>query len=289
MGKLRKKTYSYWFGAPGLLIYLLIFAVPTFCGFYFALTRWDLITADFIGLKNFKDFFQQTNLRMSIINTFIYAFSTSGLKVVIALLIAAGLCRTKWKSAGFIKSMLFFPNLLGFVTVGVAFSSLLHPSLGLVNKVLAIFGIEPVKWLIDSNTAMISVIAVDVWKGLGVAIVIYIAGIKSIPETYFEAARIDGASGIKQFTHITLPLLVPSINSVITLSLIGGLKSYELIWTMTEGGPGYATEVLGSVTYKLFAQGMYGMSTAGNVIMFILISLIVFPINYFVSKREAEL
>ena len=136
---------------------------------------------------------------------------------------------------------------------------------------------------------MISCILVDVWKGLGTAMMIYIAGLSAIPRTYYEAAAIDGASSTQSFFRITLPLMVPSINTVLTLSLIGGLRTYELVYSLTGGGPGYSTEVLGSVIYKLFSRGSYGLATTGYVIMFVVISLIIYPINTYVSRKGEEI
>ena len=119
-----------------------------------------------------------------------------------------------------------------------------------------------------------------------ISVVIYIAGIQSIDKTYYEAASIDGATGWQQLKHITLPLVAPSQNSIIILSLIGGLRSFDLIWAMTGGGPGFSTDVLASVIYKQYAAGFYGLSTAGNVVMLILISVIAFPLQHFLNKRE---
>ncbi|MDY5932045.1 MAG: sugar ABC transporter permease [Candidatus Ornithospirochaeta sp.] len=274
--------------APGLLIYLIIFIIPTFCSFYFALTRWDFVSAEFIGLANFRDFFSMVSLRTSLINTFIYAFSTSLSKVILGLFIALGLTGRYTKAKGYLKTLLYFPTLLGFVVVGVAFSSLMHPN-GILNAFLANFGVGKIRWLTNPDIAMFSVIIVDFWKGIGVTMVIYIAGIQAIPADYFEAAQIDGANRFQKFFYITLPLLVASINTVFTLSLIGGLKSYELILTMTEGGPGFATQVLGLSIYKLFGQGMFGLATCGSVIQFVIISVIIFPLNSFISKREVNL
>ncbi len=288
MGNIYKKVYNYCIALPGALVYIIIFVIPTFASFYFSLTRWNLKEADFIRLDNFKTFLLQPNLKISIANTFIYAFSTSLSKVILGILIAVFLC-SGIRSAGYLKSVLFFPNLLGFVAVGVAFSSLMHPSKGLINMMITSLNGPKINWLTDENMAMLSVILVDVWKGIGVSIIIYIAGISAIPQSYYEAAVIDGASGYQQFRFITLPLCLTSINSVLTLSLIGGLRSYELVWTLTQGGPGYATEVLGSAVYKLFANGQYGLSTAGNVIIFIIVAVIIFPINTLISKREEEL
>ncbi|WP_320123523.1 sugar ABC transporter permease [uncultured Sphaerochaeta sp.] len=287
MNSYEKHVYKYWMVMPGLLIYLIIFGLPTFLSFYFSLTRWNLISTTFIGLENFKTFFSQTNLRTALGNTFIYAFSTSLSKVIFGLFIAAGLCG-KLKTSGYLKSIIYFPTLLGFVVVGIAFSSLMHPS-GIINQGLAFFGISKVRWLINPDIALFSVILVDFWKGIGVTTVIYIAGLRAISPDYYEAAKIDGASRVQTFRFITLPMIISSINTVLTLSLIGGLKSYELILTMTEGGPGFSTEVLGLVVYRLFGQGMYGLATAGSVILFISISFIIFPLNHFVAKREVEL
>lgn len=283
-----KKSYTYWMAAPGVFIYVLIFAIPTFASFYFSMTRWNLMDSVFIGFDNFKTFFSQTNTKASISNTFLFAFTTSFSKVILGMLIAMGLCG-KIKSASYLKSVIFFPTLLGNVAVGIAFASLMHPSHGLINQALTAIGLQKVKWLTDPDMALWSVMLVDFWKGIGVTTVIYIAGISSIPLTYYEAAAIDGASRFQRFKSITLPLLVPSINSVLTLSLIGGFKNYDLIWTMTEGGPGYATETLGTVVYKLFARGNYGLATAGNVILFILIAFIIYPVNTYVSRKEVEL
>ncbi len=287
MNKMDKKIYTGWLAVPGVLIYTLIFVIPTFASFYFSMTTWNLKQSTFIGLENFFAFFTMANTKAALINTAIYAFSTSSLKVVIGLLFAQYLC-SKVKSAEYLKTILFFPTLLGNVVVAIAFKKILESD-GILNQVIELLGGTGIRFLTESSTALVTCIVVDVWMGIGTAMLIYIAGISSIPESYYEAATIDGATAGERFRKITLPLLVPTINSVLTLSLIGGLRTYELVYTMTGGGPGYSTELLGSVIYKLFARGSYGLATAGYVIMFIVVSVIVFPLNSFVSKREAEL
>ena len=168
-----------------------------------------------------------------------------------------GLSSKYVRSRTYLKSLVYFPTMLSAVAVGITFTALMHPTTGLFNQVLRLFGSDGVKWLTDSDIALYSVMFVDFWKGVGTSTVIYLAGLGAIPKDYYEAADLDGAGPIQRFFRVTLPLMVPSINSVLTLSLIGGLKSYELLWTMTEGGPGYSTEILGTVTYKLFAHGNY--------------------------------
>lgn len=287
MSRIEKKIYTGWLAIPGIVIYVVIFVIPTFASFYFSMTTWNLKTSVFTGVQNFVTFFTMSNTKASLINTAVYAFVTCFAKVTLGLLIAQYLCK-KIKSAGYLKVMLFFPTLLGNVVVAIAFEKLLSSG-GIINQVLGAFGMEPVKWLTSSTWALFTCIVVDIWKGIGTAILIYVAGISAIPGTYYEAAAIDGASPRQIFTKITLPLLVPTMNTVLTLSLIGGLRTYDLIYAMTGGGPGYSTEVLGSAIYKLFARGNYGLATAGYVIMFVVVSVIVFPLNSYVAKKEAEL
>jgi raffinose/stachyose/melibiose transport system permease protein len=129
---------------------------------------------------------------------------------------------------------------------------------------------------------------VDVWKGVGLATIIYIAGIVSIPQDYFEAARVDGASSFQSFRHIVLPLARPATVTVVILSLIGGLRSFDLVWSMTRGGPGFTSDVIASVIYKQYQAGFYGLSTAGNVVLFLVVTAIVVPLFWFLSRREVE-
>jgi raffinose/stachyose/melibiose transport system permease protein len=279
------QNYSLWFLVPVLVIYGVFFLLPIITSFYYSLTVWNFDSATFCGLENYKTFFSEPSLSSSVVHTLIYAFLTSALKVVIALFIAIFLT-SQIRTKDFIRSAVFFPNLVSAMAVGLTFAALMHPTKGLFNQALNLIGLGPVNFLGDESLALYSVIATDVWKGLSISVVIYIAGIQSIDKTYYEAAAIDGATSWKQFTNITLPLVAPSQNSIIILSLIGGLRSFDLIWAMTGGGPGFATDVMASVIYKEYAYGFYGLSTAGNVIMLIVISVIAFPLQHFLNKRE---
>jgi raffinose/stachyose/melibiose transport system permease protein len=165
----------------------------------------------------------------------------------------------------------------------------MHPSRGLFNSLLAAFSIEGPDWLGNPAMALYSVIFTDVWKGVGVATVVYIAGLQAIPETYYEAASIDGAGGFQRFRFITLPLVQSSINTVIILAFIGGIRTFDLIWSMTKGGPGFATDTLASIIYKQYAYGFFGLATAGNVVMLFLIAFIAFPLYRFLISREVDI
>lgn len=277
--------YPAWFVIPSLAIFCIFFLWPIITSLYYSLTVWNFETARFTGLDNYKLFFSEHAMSSSVVHTLIYAFGTCILKVVLAFFIAVFLTG-KIKTKDFIRSAVFFPNLVSMVAVGLAFSYMMHPTKGLLNGVIQALGGTPIDFLGDPKIALLSIILVDVWKGLSISVVIYIAGIQSIDKTYYEAASIDGATPWQQLTNITLPLVAPSQNSIIILSLIGGLRTFELIWTMTGGGPGFATDVVASVIYKQYAAGFYGLSTAGNVVMLILISIIAFPLQHFLNKRE---
>jgi raffinose/stachyose/melibiose transport system permease protein len=163
----------------------------------------------------------------------------------------------------------------------------MQPSTGLINTALGTLGLPRLDWLGNPVLALFSVALVDVWKGLGIATVIFIAGILSIPNDYLEAARLEGGNWVK-FRHVILPLTRNAGFTVILLSFIGGLRTFDLIWTMTRGGPGFASDVLTSVIFKQYQAGFYGLSTAGNVVLFILVTIIVYPLMRFFNRQEIE-
>ncbi len=284
----KKKIYSNWFLLPAMIIFVGLFLLPMVASLFFSLTVWNFKDYTFVGLDNFKMFFTERSLNIGIKNTLIYAFLTCTLKVILAFFIAIFLT-SSIKTKHFLRSVIFFPNLISTIAVGITFSALMHPSKGLFNKVLDVFGIEAINWLGSTKLALYSIIGTDVWKGVGVATVIYIAGIQAIDRNYYEAASIDGASKWDQLKYITFPLCRSAMNSIIILAFVGGMRSFDLIWAMTGGGPGFATDVVASIVYKQYAAGFYGLSTAGNVIMFVMIALIVFPLQKFLLSREVDL
>ena len=282
-----RSMYPLWFYIPAGILFIVLFAVPTFASFYFSLTRWSLFDVEFVGLQNFVTFFTEPMLYQSLIDTFIYGFITSGLKVVLGLALAL-LLTGSILGRGYLRATIFFPVLVSTIGVGITFKVLMDPFDGLINKSLAVFGIEGPAWLTDPALAIYSIALVDIWKGVGIATLIYIAGIVAIPQEYYEAAKVDGAGGWKNFWHITLPLVRPATATVVLLSLIGGLRSFELIWAMTRGGPGFSSDVLASVVYKQYQAGFYGLSTAGNVILFLVVTAIILPVQYFLTRRQVE-
>lgn len=285
---MQRSPYPYWFVLPAAVVFVTLFLVPTVASLWFSLTRWDLYEAQFIGLDNFRQFFSEQNLTLGLANTVIYAIATSASKTVCGLLLAVLLTSGIW-GQGFLRTVVFFPVLVSTIGVGITFTVLMHPTKGLFNVGLAAIGIHGPGWLTDASLALYSVALVDLWKGVGLATLIYIAGLAAISPDYYEAARIDGATRVQQFWRVTVPLVQPATVTVITLSLIGGLRSFDLIWAMTRGGPGFSSDVLASVIYKQYQAGFYGLSTAGNVILFLLIATIILPLTWWFNRKEVDL
>jgi len=289
-GRARKarSIYPSWFYIPAIALYVVFFAVPTFASFYFSLTRWSLFDATFIGFDNFVTFFQNPQLFNGFIHTFEYGFVTSGAKVVLGLALAL-LLTSPVIGRGYLRAVVFFPVLVSTIGVGFVFKSLLDPFHGVVNAVLGVLHLPQPGWFTDPNMALWTIAGVDVWKGVGIATLIFMAGIVAIPQEYIEAARMDGASSWRLFRSVILPLSRPAMGTVIILSLIGGLRSFDIIWATTNGGPGFASDVIASVIYKQYQAGFFGLSTAGNVILFLVVTAIMVPVSRFINRREVEL
>lgn len=298
MAKEKKKTrtlrgaYPNSLMFPAFFLYLLLFFLPTIVSLFFSLTRWSLQDWEYVGLDNFIMYFKEQELSIGFRNTLIYAVVTSGLKVIIGLYLANFLT-SRLRSKDFLRSVIFFPTLVSTIGVGFTFSVLMDPFEGAINRAIVAtagnFGwvTDGPGWLTDANLLpLMSVAMVDVWKGVGFATLIYIAGMATIGKEYYEASAVDGASRRRQFWSITVPLIRPAMFSVILLSFIGGLRSFDLIWAMTNGGPGFISDVIASINYKQYQAGFYGLATAGNVILFIMVTALVLPLSRFLSKRE---
>ena len=286
--RLGTASYPAWFYIPAAVVFGVLFLAPMIMSFYFSLTRWTLFESTFIGFENFVQFYREPFLVKGLTNTLIYAVVTSGLKVIFGMLLGV-LLTSDIRVRTFLRSVVFFPVLVSTVGIGITFTALMHPSNGAINVGLSFFGIEGPGWLTDPAYALLSVALVDVWKGVGLATIIFIAGIVAIPREYYEAAKIEGATAVQQFWKVTVPLARPATTTVVILSFIGGLRSFDLIWSMTRGGPGFTSDVIASVIYKQYQAGFYGLSTAGNVVLFLLVSILVVPLSIYFNRKETKL
>ena len=187
------------------------------------------------------------------------------------------------KLLNFHRAVMYLPCVLSALIVGMIFKSVLNPKIGLLNTALRAVGLDALamNWLTDSKIAFNSVMAVDIWKGMGYIMTILIAGIMSIAPTYYEAAQIDGGSAWQCFRHITLPLLMPTLTVTTVLNVIYGLKVFDTVYALTNGGPGYATEVLYTGVYKEFGLGRYAVGTTLSSIM----TVVMLVVGYFMIKH----
>ena len=298
MSKAKQKKianpYSYALVAPIGIIFTIFFVIPTIVSFFFSMTRWTLFDWEFVGFENFVQYFKEASLAIGFKNTLIYGVVTSGLKVIFGLALAL-LLTGRLRAKGFLRSVVYFPVLVSTIGVGFTFSILMDPNYGAINKAIVSIGKSigwetyGPGWLVDPNLLpLFSVAFVDVWKGVGIATVLYMAGLASIPQEYYEALAVDGGGAWDKFRNITLPLVQPATAAVVILSFIGGLRSFDLIWAMTNGGPGFLSDVIASINYKQYQAGFYGLATAGNVILLFFVLAIISPVYWFFNKKEQQ-
>ncbi len=278
---------------PALLLYIVFVVYPVGSSFYYSLTNWDGINpiVHFIGFDNFKRLFQDTEVISALKTSMIYVFFVALLQNVIALLLAVSADR-RIRLKTLYRSVIFIPALLSSLSIGYIWSYIYQPTTGVLNIILKGIGLQALAhdWLGSPKYALGSVIFVTVWQYIGPSMLIYLAGLQGVPTSLYEAADIDGTSGWGKFVHITFPLIAPSLTINLVLSAIGGLKMFDLIFVMTGGGPGYATEVLSLAIYKkAFMQSSMGYGAAIAVVLSLIILLITLAQLFFLRKREVEL
>lgn len=223
-------------------------------------------------------------------NTLSFTFVTTVAKTIVGIGMALLLTNKKIKNANFHRMVIFSPQVMSFLIVGLVFKSLLHPSTGFINNMLRGIGLEIVakNWLSDLKYAFKTVMTVDTWKGAGYIMVVVIAALKSISPDYYEAASIDGASYWQQFKGITIPLIKPIIVNVTVLNITYGLRVFDIIYSLTNGGPGNATGVINTAVYKEFSKGDYAMGTTLSSILFIFVLGILYFIVKAMENAEVE-
>jgi raffinose/stachyose/melibiose transport system permease protein len=232
--------------------------------------------------------FHDSDFIVAIINTLIFMVSIVISRNVIAILLALALTGNL-KSSTYLRTAFYIPSVLSYVVVGIMFTALFQMN-GTVNKALNLIGFAiKHEWLASRETALFTVIVEDVWKWTGFHMIIYIAGINAISTDYYESARIDGASYLQRFFHITLPLLIPALTVNVTQSVIGGFRVFEQVLTLTKGGPGHKSTVIGMMIYEYFGRGFYGKSTAMSMFLSVVVIIVTVLIRRAFRRGELEL
>jgi ABC-type sugar transport system permease subunit len=264
--------------SPALLIYGLFKLYPMISGIWLALLKWDGITdPEFIGLRNFQRLFSDDVLGIALLHNMQYLAGTVVGKIVLSLFLAV-LLTQELRGRGIYRTALFMPVIMSFVVVSLMWSYMYNFQFGLVNNLLRVVGLGSLvqDWLGNPYLALWSEIIVDIWKWYGFHMVIFLAGLQTIPAELYEAARVDGASRIRQFFAITLPLLQPVLLINVTVSLAGALNTFDIPFLMTQGGPNNATLVLGLHIYQqAFQFNKLGYGAALSYALFALVSVLV--------------
>ncbi|MGQ4680618.1 carbohydrate ABC transporter permease [Paenibacillus polymyxa] len=290
--KKKQHPFAIIFILPSLILYTLFVIVPTLGSVYLSFTSWNGISEDirFIGFANFVEIWNSPRVHNALKNTLIMTISLVILENIAAIAMALMVDRIRWFKNLF-RSIFYFPTLLSGIVMGFVWAMILNYNFGVVNKILDAVGLGgwTVDWLGDPKYAMLSIILSTVWKGAGYYMIIYLAGLQGIPADLSEAASIDGANGWQQFRYITFPLLAGSMTVCMVLSMISALKIFDQIAVMTDGGPGFATETLTYIIYKVgFGELRQGFGTALAIVLFVIILIITIIQVKILRKREVQ-
>ena len=271
------KSLPYLLALPGLLLYAVFALLPLIGAFALSLTHWSgLGPLHFAGLANYTEAFHDGMIGTAFEHTIVYAVGTTVGKLLIGLGLAL-LANKGVRAAAAYRTILFIPALMSFVAVGILWSWIYSPSIGLINHVLSALGINTsgLTWLGSPSQALPALMVVEVWKWAGYHMVIFLAGLQIIPADLREAAMVDGASRLRVFYHVTLPLLKPITLINLIIALAGGLNVFDLVYVMTNGGPYYATQTVMTYVYQeAFSDYNFGYAATIAVLLFLFVALI---------------
>lgn len=273
--RLTRRIVPYLFVTPAILFYSLFFAFSIGFALWLSFHEWDMLAplsqARFVGWKNYTYLFTEDEVFGLVLrNTLVFAFAAVLGTTLLALGLAFAITRSKWKAVW--RVVHFLPMVTTVVAIGQIWKYAYNANYGLINAVFGKFGLPRPSWLDDPNLALPAVVAVAIWAGIGGAMLIFSAGLEGIPEVYYEAARIDGASAWREFGSITLPLLKPTLLFTLVTGFISGLQSFALVLVMTNGGPVNATRVLALYMYETAFQNLrMGRATAMVFVLFVAI------------------
>lgn len=277
---MRTRLHLLLFLLPGLALYGGLFIVPTLTGLYYSFTNWDGVSPSyqFVGTANYVDSFNSIVFRKAFGNNIKFMLVVVLAQTFISLVLALILVRNTRTHIA-LRALYFLPAILSTVSVGIVWSFMYDPSIGMVNTGLQELGASAAtrNWIGDPKLALYSVAAVQVWAHAGQMMIVFIAGLQAIPVELYEAAKMDGGGRWETFRQITWPLLAPSATIVVAYTTIQSFKAFDLIFTMTDGGPNYATEILSTYIYHTaFGSYSFGLASAASMMFLVLLALLTF-------------
>ncbi len=284
----REWIAGYLFLLPSFLGFFIFIAVPIVMGFVISFTNYNGMSAmEFVGISNYTAMFSDMYFTTSLVNNIVYTVVTVPAVIFLALLLAVAL-NSGVKGVALFKTMYYFPSISSMAIVGIVWALLYAPT-GPINQMLSALGMENTpKWLLSTDTALLSVMIVAVWKQIGYYMIMILAGLQTIPKTLYEAAEIDGANGFRKFWSITVPMLSPTMFMVSVLSVIASFQVFDLVAVMTEGGPGRSTNVLVYRIYQeAFVNSKFGYASAMSYFLFAVVMVITL-IRFRVERQKED-
>lgn len=288
--KVQKKAAINLFYIPAIVLFLVFVIYPFLHGIRISFTNWNGYsqTMKFVGIDNYVRLFQDANVRTALVNTLVYGIASTIIQNVLGLAYALFL-NTKFKGRSIVRTVIYMPVMIAPLIMGYIMYFLFQYDGGALNDIIMLLGHEPVDLLVNSSAAIAIIVMVNSLQFVGVSMVIYLAGLQNVPNMYYEAAMLDGASSWQRFKHITFPLLMPAISSSTILNLIGGLKLFDLVMALTSGGPGFTTHSLSTlVTNQYFSAQSAGYASAIGIFAFLLIMVVSNVVMKFFNKREVD-
>ena len=264
------------FLAPNMIGLTVFIVIPVIAGFVISFTEWDMLSApEFIGFDNYVELLTDDRFFwLTLKNTLVYSLFVIPGSIVISLLLALAL-NTHIRGVGIYRTIYFLPFVSSTIAISLVWKWIMHPDFGILNGFLGLFGVPRLGWLQDRNMALLSVAIVAIWHSAGYNMTIFLAGLKGIPKTYYEAAEIDGATYWQRFWRITFPLLTPTLFFVLVISLIGSFQVFNLVYIMTDGGPGSSTQVYVYYLWEnAFSYFRMGYASAMAYILFLIMLVI---------------
>ncbi|MDR2802817.1 MAG: sugar ABC transporter permease [Treponema sp.] len=274
---------------PSMVIFLLFIIIPAFNGLRMSFMRWSVFEKPvFTGIENFARILKDQVFWITVRNTVTYSVLMVALLLVCSLTLAMLFHGRVIGGETIFRAVFYIPSLLSMITVGIAWRFIFGDEMGILNYLLRQAGKQPIGWLTDGRIAMRSVVFVSIWAYSGYYMVIFISGLQAIPEDLYEAARIDGASPVKIFFNITIPMLKSTTLVVLILATINAFKSYELVLVMTNGGPGYATKFIVQQVYQIaFMEDRLGYASAMSLVLMVIIAIFT-AIQFKISGKEQD-
>lgn len=293
----KKKTYQgingkniNLFYLPAVILFVVFVIYPFIQGAFLSLTNWNGYSQSYkiVGLRNYLRLFTDENVLTALLNTLVYAFGSTLLQNVLGLALAMFL-NSKFRGRSLLRTVIYLPVMIAPLIMGYIMYFFVSYNRGALNDIVMALGGQPMDWMANGPRAVIMMTCINALQFVGVAMVIYLAGLQNIPTMYYEAAKVDGIGEFDQFRYITLPLLMPAIQSAVIVNLVGGFKLFDVIMALTSGGPGYASHSLSTLVHRTyFGSENAGYASAIGIIAFLLILVVSSFVTGYFTKKEVE-